>query len=154
MMSCGPLRYCLFNYSLFCRIPFNEDNYWPYGKKYGLLRSVPDIIWHFATNVIRISISEMHAKFSSQYLKAGDRFENVDVHKITLQCVIAGCRRDAEEIRALLGCYATNSGNSLPTFRHNLPFTFSWIKKCRKNVICMLNIGLWCDGSAVWCDDS
>jgi BMFP domain-containing protein YqiC len=35
-------------------------------------------------------------------------------------CVISGCRRDVDEICALLGYYAVSSGISVPTFRDNL----------------------------------
>jgi hypothetical protein len=35
-------------------------------------------------------------------------------------CVISGFRRDADDICALLGYYATLSGSSVPTFRNNL----------------------------------
>jgi len=31
-------------------------------------------------------------------------------------CVIPGFRREVDEIRALLGCYAASSGNSIATF--------------------------------------
>jgi len=34
--------------------------------------------------------------------------------------VISGFRREGHESCALLGCYAANSGNSLPTFRDNI----------------------------------
>jgi hypothetical protein len=34
--------------------------------------------------------------------------------------VISGFRREVDEICALLGCYAANSGDFLPTFRDNL----------------------------------
>ena len=33
---------------------------------------------------------------------------------------ISGCRREADEIWALLSYYAAYSANSLPTFRYNL----------------------------------
>jgi len=33
----------------------------------------------------------------------------------------------------LLGCYAASSGNSLPTFRDNLSFPFSWVKSTRSH---------------------
>ena len=33
-----------------------------------------------------------------------------------ISCVIPGFRREVDVIRALLGCYATSSGNSIPTF--------------------------------------
>jgi len=32
----------------------------------------------------------------------------------------SGSRRDVEEIYALLGCYAAQSGNSVPMFRDNI----------------------------------
>jgi hypothetical protein len=35
-------------------------------------------------------------------------------------CVTSGYRRDADEVRALLGYYAAYSGSSVPTFRDNL----------------------------------
>jgi hypothetical protein len=35
--------------------------------------------------------------------------------------LISGFRHDVDEICALLGYYAAYSGNSLPTFRDNLP---------------------------------
>ena len=35
-------------------------------------------------------------------------------------CVIAGFGRVIDQNCALLGCYAANSGNSVPTFRDNL----------------------------------
>jgi hypothetical protein len=34
--------------------------------------------------------------------------------------VISGFRRDVDETSALLGCYATLSGNPLPTFQDNV----------------------------------
>jgi len=34
--------------------------------------------------------------------------------------VISGFRREVDENCALLGCYAANSGNTIPTFRDNL----------------------------------
>jgi hypothetical protein len=40
--------------------------------------------------------------------------------------VISGFRRDADEICALLWCYAESSGNPLPTFRDNVSVTYSW----------------------------
>ena len=47
--------------------------------------------------------------------------------------VISGYRRDAEEICALLGCYAAPGGNSIPTLRHNLSVPSSKVKKSHKN---------------------
>jgi len=35
--------------------------------------------------------------------------------------VISGFRRDEDEDRALLGCYAASSGNLLSAFQDNLP---------------------------------
>jgi hypothetical protein len=35
-------------------------------------------------------------------------------------CVISGFRRNVDEICALLGYYAAQSGNSVPTFRDNI----------------------------------
>jgi len=143
----GPLRYCLFNYSLFCRIPFNEDNYWPYGKKYGRLRSGGGQNTAFCNKCS----SKFHIRNACKLFIAkpeGRRpFESVAVHKITSHCVIAGFRRDAEETCALQGCYVAYSGNSVPMFRHKLSVPSSGAKKSQKNVICILNIGVWCTGS-------
>jgi hypothetical protein len=36
-------------------------------------------------------------------------------------CVVSGFRHEVDENCALLGYYAASSGNSLPTFRDNLP---------------------------------
>jgi hypothetical protein len=72
-----PLGYCLFNYSLFCRIPFNEDNYWTHGMKHGGPRDGGARTLRFVTNVTGIATSEIHAKFLSQRLKVGDILENV-----------------------------------------------------------------------------
>jgi len=36
------------------------------------------------------------------------------------ECVISGCRREADENCILLGYHAANSGNPFPTFRDNL----------------------------------
>jgi hypothetical protein len=46
--------------------------------------------------------------------------------------VISGFRRDIDEIRALLGCYAESNGNPLPTFRDNLLVPSSRVKKYKK----------------------
>jgi hypothetical protein len=116
-------------------------------RNMGVCAAVADRILHFATNVIRISTSEMHANFSSQNLKVGDRFENVGVYKIALHCGTAGFRRDAEETCALLGCYAAYSGTSVPTFLHDISIPSSGAKKSQKNVICIVNIGVCCNGS-------
>jgi hypothetical protein len=42
------------------------------------------------------------------------------VYSYLFLSAIWGFRREADEIRALLGNYAANSGNYLPTFRNNL----------------------------------
>jgi hypothetical protein len=39
--------------------------------------------------------------------------------------MISGFGRDADEICALLGCYAASSGNPLPTFQDHVPFPSS-----------------------------
>jgi hypothetical protein len=39
-------------------------------------------------------------------------------------CVISGFLREVDEVSALLGNYATYSGNSLPTFRDNISHFF------------------------------
>jgi hypothetical protein len=39
--------------------------------------------------------------------------------------VISGLRREVDENCVLLGCYAANSSNFLPTFRGNLSVPFS-----------------------------
>ena len=51
---------------------------------------------------------------------------------------ISGFRRDVHGIYALLGYYAAQSGNSLPTFRANLSVTYSRAKKSKRknNVGC------------------
>jgi hypothetical protein len=43
--------------------------------------------------------------------------------------VISGCRRDVDEICALLGYYSASSGNPLPTFRDNVSVQSSRAKK-------------------------
>ena len=47
-------------------------------------------------------------------------------------CVISGFRREVNENCALLGCYATISGNFVPTFRENLPVSSSEIKNPKR----------------------
>ena len=42
--------------------------------------------------------------------------------------VISGFRREVDENCALLGCYAANCGNALPTFRDNLSVLSSRVK--------------------------
>jgi hypothetical protein len=44
------------------------------------------------------------------------------------ECVISGFRRKVAEICALLRYYAALTGNSLPTFRENLPIPSSRVK--------------------------
>jgi hypothetical protein len=44
----------------------------------------------------------------------------------------SGFRRAVDEICALLGNYAANSGNSLPTFRDNLMISSSRVKNPRR----------------------
>jgi hypothetical protein len=46
--------------------------------------------------------------------------------------IISGFRRYVDVICALLGCYAASSGNQLPTFRDNVSFPSSRVKKCKK----------------------
>jgi len=46
--------------------------------------------------------------------------------------VISGFRRDVEDIWAVLGYYAGQSDNSVPTFRDNLSFPSSRFKKSTK----------------------
>jgi hypothetical protein len=41
---------------------------------------------------------------------------------------ISGCRRDIDEICALLGYYAPSNGNPLPTFRNNVPLKIGPIR--------------------------
>jgi hypothetical protein len=78
--------------------------------------------------------------------------------------VISGFHRDADEICALLGYYATSSGNPLPTFRDyisvpssgvkksksgnplptfrdNVPVTTSRVKKSKKKLLGPLKVG-------------
>ena len=43
--------------------------------------------------------------------------------------MISRFRRDADEICALLRCYAASCGNSIPTFRHNNSVPFSRSKQ-------------------------
>jgi len=50
-------------------------------------------------------------------------------------CVISGFRREVEGKCALLGSYATSDGNSLPTFRDNLPILPSGTKNRRRKEI-------------------
>jgi hypothetical protein len=45
--------------------------------------------------------------------------------------MISGFRRDADEICILLGYYAEQRGNSVPTFRDNLSVPFSTVKKSK-----------------------
>jgi len=45
-----------------------------------------------------------------------------------LLCVISGFRREVDENCALLGYYAANSGNLLPTFRDNLSLPSSGVR--------------------------
>jgi hypothetical protein len=49
-------------------------------------------------------------------------------------CVIAGFRRDVEDICALLGYHAASSGSSVPTFRDNISIPSSRAKKSKKKV--------------------
>ena len=50
-------------------------------------------------------------------------------HSALCRFVISGFRREVDENCALLGSYATSSGNFLPTFRHRLSIPFSGVKK-------------------------
>jgi len=50
--------------------------------------------------------------------KSQNMWHVVDIRKVLR--VISGFLREVGENRALLGCYAANSGNFLPTFRDNL----------------------------------
>jgi hypothetical protein len=52
--------------------------------------------------------------------------------------MISGVRRDVDEIFALLGCYAAQSGNSVPTFRKNLWDPSSGVKKSLEDGDCSL----------------
>jgi hypothetical protein len=56
----------------------------PMERNTGVCACVACRILYIINNVIWISSSEIHAKFSSQYLKVGDHFENVGVDKIIL----------------------------------------------------------------------
>jgi hypothetical protein len=49
----------------------------------------------------------------------------------TLRLVISSFRRDADEIRAVLGYNAASSGNPLPTFRDNVSVPSSRVKMYR-----------------------
>jgi len=51
-------------------------------------------------------------------------------------------RRDVHETRALLGCYAAYSGNSIPTFRENLWVLSPRVRKSKKNVHAVFNCGM------------
>jgi len=42
------------------------------------------------------------------------------------------------EICALLGCYATHGGNSLPTLQYNLSVPSSRVKKSKKRHYCIM----------------
>jgi hypothetical protein len=46
--------------------------------------------------------------------------------------MISGFRRDVNEICALLGCYAAQSGDSVPTFGENLSVPSSRVKISKK----------------------
>ena len=54
-------------------------------RNMGVCAGAADRILRFVTTVIRISTSEMNAEFSSGYLEARDRFENVKGKAIPLQ---------------------------------------------------------------------
>jgi hypothetical protein len=58
--------------------------------------------------------------------------------------VISGFRRDIDEIRALLGCYAASSGNPLPTFPDNLSVPYSRVKDKfhfrQEDIDCLLSL--------------
>ena len=46
----------------------------------------------------------------------------------TTTCVTSGFRREVDENFVILGCYAANSGKSLPTFQDNLSVPCSRLK--------------------------
>ena len=66
----------------------------------------------------------IHIKFSAY----GVKIDSTMVDKILDVCVISGFHRKIDENCALLGYYATISGNFLPTFRDNLSVPFSGVK--------------------------
>jgi hypothetical protein len=53
-------------------------------------------------------------------LKKAYGMKYFEMKNATLYWVITGFFREADENCAVLGYYATSSGNSLPTFRDNL----------------------------------
>jgi hypothetical protein len=55
----------------------------------------------------------------------------IKIRLTQLWFVISDFRRDADEICALLGCYAAPNGNPLPTFRGNLSVTSPRVKYLR-----------------------
>jgi hypothetical protein len=65
----------------------------------------------------------------------GFRASPVTPGKLIPQPVILGFRSDADKICALLGCYAASSDNPLPTFRDNVSFPSSRVKKSKEAVL-------------------
>jgi hypothetical protein len=61
--------------------------------------------------------------------------EEINGHLLTLKltnlCAISGFLRDVDEICALLRYYAALSGSSVSTFRDNLSFNSSTVKKSK-----------------------
>jgi len=51
------------------------------------------------------------------------------------RCVISGCRHEVDENCALLGYYAADSGNFLPTFRDYISISSSTVKTLKKGPI-------------------
>jgi hypothetical protein len=51
-----------------------------------------------------------------------------------LLCLISGFRSDVDQVCGLLGYYAAQSGNSIPTFRDNPSVSSSRVKKFKKSI--------------------
>ena len=76
-------------------------------------------------------------------LLASKKFTRQIQKSITL-CMISSFRRDADEICVLLRCYASSSGNSVPTFRDNFSVPLSSLKQFKQSsrtvsYSCLLN---------------
>jgi hypothetical protein len=53
---------------------------------------------------------------------------HISIYRLFPSYIISGFRREADENCALLGHYATSSGNSVPTLRDNLSVPYSRIR--------------------------
>ena len=74
------------------------------------------------------------ASIKQAFLLEVVRKQNIGYDNISNVCVNSSFHRDVDEICALLGYYAAQSGNSVPTFRDNISVPSSRVKKSKKTL--------------------